>query len=123
MSWYIEALKKYAAFSGRAQRKEFWYFNLFNFLITLAIGIVGILIFGINNPHAVNFPMQIYGLVMLIPALAVSVRRLHDIDRSGWWALIPIIPLVGFIVWLVFMAKDSNEYENRFGPSPKLARV
>lgn len=122
MSWYFEALKKYAAFSGRAQRKEFWYFNLFTFLIGLAIAIVSLLIFGKDHPQ-VGLPNQIYGLVMLIPALAVSVRRLHDTDRSGWWALIPIIPLIGFIVWLVFMVKDSNGYENRYGPSPKLARA
>ena len=113
MNWYLGCWKKYAEFSGRARRKEFWMFVLFNFLASVAIGIVdGIL--GTNGALG-----GLYSLAVLIPSLAVAARRLHDTDRSGWWQLIALIPLIGFIILLVFLCSDSKPGENRFGANPK----
>ncbi len=119
MNWYLEVLKKYAVFSGRARRKEYWYFSLFNLLITIVLavidGMTGTLIAEAN----IGLLGGIYALAVLIPALAVSVRRLHDTDRSGWWLLIMLIPLIGAIVILVFMVQDSKPNENQYGSNPK----
>ena len=113
MNWYLGCWKKYAEFSGRARRKEFWMFVLFNFLVSIAVGIVdGIL--GTNGALG-----GLYSLAVLIPSLAVAARRLHDTDRSGWWQLIALIPLIGVIILLVFVCSDSKPGENRFGANPK----
>ena len=123
MNWYLEVLKKYAVFSGRARRKEYWYFSLFNLLITIVLavidGMTGTLIAEAN----IGLCGGIYALAILIPFLAVSVRRLHDTDRSGWWLLIALIPLIGAIVILVFMVQDSKPNENQYGSNPKGAAV
>ncbi len=123
MNWYLEVLKKYAVFSGRARRKEYWYFSLFNLLITIVLavidGMTGTLIAEAN----IGLLGGIYALAILIPFLAVSVRRLHDTDRSGWWLLIALIPLIGAIVILVFMVQDSKPGENQYGSNPKGAAV
>ena len=103
---------KYATFSGRARRSEYWWFYLAYFLVavvaTIIDGILGVTILEV-----------ILVLAVLIPGLAVSVRRLHDVGRSGWWLLIGLIPLVGAIVLLVFACQDSQAGPNRWGPSPK----
>ena len=113
MNWYLDVLKKYAVFSGRARRKEFWMFFLFNFLIALGLGIIeGIIGTG-------GLLGGLYGLGVLIPGLAVSVRRLHDTNRSGWWLLIGLVPLIGLIVLIVFYVQDSDAADNAFGPNPK----
>ena len=113
MNWYLGCWKKYAEFSGRARRQEFWMFFLFNFLACVAIGIVdGIL----GTSGALG---GLYSLAVLIPSLAVGARRLHDTDRSGWWQLIALIPLIGAIILLVFFCLDSKPGENRFGANPK----
>ena len=113
MNWYLGCWKKYAEFSGRARRKEFWMFALFNFLASIAIGIVdGIL----GTSGALG---GLYSLAVLIPSLAVAARRLHDMDRSGWWQLIAFIPLIGWIILLVFLCGDSKSGANRFGANPK----
>ncbi len=106
MGWYIAVLKQYAVFSGRARRKEYWMFVLFNFIISLILGLVEGLIGG------PGILANLYSLAVLIPSIAVGVRRMHDTDRSGWWLLLPIVN----IVFLVF---DSQPEENRFGPNPK----
>ena len=115
MNWYLEVLKKYAVFSGRARRKEYWMFLLFNIIIGLVLGVLEGLAGG---PGVLG---SIYGLAVLIPGIAVSARRLHDTDRSGWWLLIGLIPLIGAIVLLVFMVQDSQPGENQYGPNPKTA--
>lgn len=115
MDWYLTALKKYAVFSGRARRKEYWLFMLFNIIIAIVLGIVE----GLSGGPGV-LP-SVYYLAVLIPAIAVGVRRLHDTNRSGWWLLLGLIPIVGAIVLLVFFVQDSQADDNQYGPSPKLA--
>lgn len=112
MNWYLSALKKYAVFGGRARRKEFWYFYLFSFIIATILAILDVL----AGTGALF--LGIYYLATLIPTIAVSVRRLHDTDRSGWWILITLIPFIGGIVWIVFCAQESTHGGNRFGSNP-----
>ena len=123
MEWYMRVLKKYADFNGRARRSEYWYFYLINFLITFGLGFLAGLAGGINpNSSAMMIPFVLtllYSLVIFIPSLAVSVRRLHDINRSGWWLLIGMIPVIGAIVLIVFFVQDSQPGGNRYGPDPK----
>jgi uncharacterized membrane protein YhaH (DUF805 family) len=118
MSWYVKVLKKYAVFSGRARRKEYWMFFLFNFIFAVVLGIIDE-ITGITSNTGLSVLSTIYGLAVLVPGLAVAVRRLHDTNRSGWWLFIALIPLAGVIVLLVFMAQDSQPGENQYGPNPK----
>lgn len=108
MNWYIKALKNYAVFSGRARRKEYWYFFLINTAISIVLGVVGI-----------GLLSGIYTLAVLLPSIAVGVRRLHDTDRSGWWLLIALIPIIGVIVLLVFAVQDSKAEANQYGMNPK----
>ena len=97
MNWYLMVLKNYATFNGRARRKEYWMFFLFNIIIAILLAVIeGI----VGSPGIVG---MLYSLAVLIPGIAVSVRRLHDTDRSGWWMLIALVPLIGAIVLLVFM--------------------
>jgi uncharacterized membrane protein YhaH (DUF805 family) len=119
MNWYLEVLKKYAVFSGRARRKEYWFFVLFNILISIALGVIDNLTGTYDAKAGVGLLGGLYSLGVLIPALAVSVRRLHDTNRSGWWLLIALIPLIGAIVLLVFMVQDSDPGSNEYGPNPK----
>ncbi len=115
MNWFVAVLKKYAVFEGRARRKEYWMFFLFNILIAIGLAIVeGI----VGSPGILG---GIYALALLLPGIAVTVRRLHDTERSGWWILIGFVPLVGFIVLLVFMCLDGSGGPNKFGPDPKAA--
>ena len=115
MNWYFEVLKKYAVFGGRARRKEYWMFFLFNVIIAFVLGLVEGLAGG---PGIVG---NIYALAVLIPGIAVAMRRLHDTDRSGWWLFIGLIPIVGAIVLLVFLVQDSTPGENQYGANPKEA--
>ena len=123
MDWYLEVLKKYAVFEGRAGRKEYWFFILFNILISMALGYVDWLIGNINPETGLGVLSGIYALGVMIPGMAVSVRRLHDTDRSGWWLLITFVPVIGAIVFLYFMVLDSNPETNEYGTSPKVNRV
>ncbi len=117
--WYVDVLKKYATFSGRAQRAEYWYFALFNFIIiAVLMGIDTVLNLG-GGDMGVGLLSGIYSLAVLIPGLAVAVRRLHDTDHSGWWLFIGLIPVIGFIVLLIWFVKDSQPGENSHGPNPK----
>ena len=118
MNWYLAVLKKYAVFSGRAGRSEYWFFVLFNVIISIVLGAIDALIFGFNAQSGMGLLGGLYSLAVLIPSIAVSVRRLHDTDRSGWWILIAFIPLIGAIVLLVFMVMGSMPGDNRFGAYP-----
>ena len=119
MNWYLEVLKKYATFNGRARRKEYWFFALFNFIISIVLMVIDGVTGTLNAEVGIGMLGGIYTLAILIPSIAVSVRRLHDTDRSGWWLLIILIPFIGAIVLLVFTVLDSTPGENQFGPNPK----
>ena len=115
MNWYFEVLKKYTVFTGRSRRKEFWMFALINLIIGGVLGYVEGLVGG---PGIIGI---LYSLAVLIPGIAVSVRRLHDTDKSGWWLLIAFVPIIGAIVLLVFMVLDGQPDENQYGKNPKSA--
>jgi uncharacterized membrane protein YhaH (DUF805 family) len=121
MNWYLDVLKnKYAMFNGRARRKEYWFFVLFNILASIALGIVDGITGTFNNEMGVGLLGGIYWLAVLIPAIAVAVRRLHDTGRTGWWLLLCLIPVIGGLVLLIFMVFDSEPGDNQYGPNPKL---
>ena len=133
MNWYIGVLKKYVVFSGRATRSEYWYFTLFNIIITVILMGIDIAMGSgsaestVSGDAGVAMNMNagiltgIYGLAVFLPGLAVLFRRLHDTDHSGWWIFISLIPLIGAIVLLVFLVKDSTPGENQYGSNPKNA--
>lgn len=116
MHYYTEVLSKYAVFTGRARRAEYWYFALANILIYIALWILNAVpVIRILSSTA----LFIYGIAMIVPTVAVSVRRLHDTGRSGWWLLIGLIPIVGAIVLLIFYVTEGTPGENEYGPNPK----
>ncbi len=119
MNWYLEVLKKYAVFSGRSRRKEYWYFVLFNLIISILLAIVDSVLGTFIPQIGMGIIGGLYALAVFIPSIAVSIRRLHDRDRSGWWLLIGLIPLIGLIVLLVFMLQNSTPGQNRYGANPK----
>ncbi len=119
MNWYLIALKKYAVFSGRSRRKEYWYFYLFYILFIFVLSFIDVMIGTYDAVAEIGLIGGVFVLFMLIPLLATSVRRLHDTDRSGWWLLIALIPLIGAIVILVFTLQDSKPGENQYGSNPK----
>ncbi|MBF9066895.1 DUF805 domain-containing protein [Streptacidiphilus fuscans] len=109
MNYYLDVLKNYAGFSGRAQRAEYWMFTLFNIIAGAVLLIIG---------AAIHFPLLygIYSLAVLLPTLAVAFRRLHDTDRSAGWILIALIPFVGAIILLVFLCQEGTPGPNQYGP-------
>ncbi|WP_329020181.1 DUF805 domain-containing protein [Streptomyces sp. NBC_00690] len=113
MNYYLDVVKQYAVFSGRARRKEYWMFFLINFVISIVLSIIEA-VAGISP-----FLSLIYGLAILLPSIGVGIRRLHDTDRSGWWLLIALVPLVGFIILLVFNCLEGQRHDNKYGPDPK----
>ena len=119
MNWFLIALKKYATFAGRAQRAEYWYFVLFYILIFCGLSVIDGITGSFNDEAGIGLLGGILTLALLIPSIAVSVRRLHDTGRSGWWLLIAFIPLIGAIVLLVFTVQDSAAGDNSYGPNPK----
>jgi len=112
MNWFVAVIKKYAEFSGRARRKEYWMFVLFYILIAIGLSVVESLL------GFAGILSGLLGLGLLLPSIAVTVRRLHDTDRSGWWILIGFVPFVGFIVLLVFMCLVGSSGSNQYGSDP-----
>jgi uncharacterized membrane protein YhaH (DUF805 family) len=116
MNWFLTALKKYAIFEGRARRAEYWYFVLFMVLIGVAAKVVDRIL---GTPMGENGVVStLCSLGLFLPALAVAVRRLHDTNRSGWWLLLGLIPVVGAIVLIVFYATAGVGGVYRYGPVP-----
>ena len=127
-------ISKYATFSGRAQRSEFWWFMLFLLIAQIVLGLIDSMIFpptevmnmasSMQDGMSFSFSYQpqpitaIFLLAMLLPNIGVGVRRLHDTGRSGWWLLIGLIPLIGLIVLIVFFASAGNNGDNEYGPDP-----
>ncbi|KGJ93032.1 DUF805 domain-containing protein [Colwellia psychrerythraea] len=107
MDYFIGALKKYADFTGRARRKEYWMFILIYIIINVVLGILGLEVIS-----------ALVGLGLLIPSISIAARRLHDTGRSGWWQLIVLVPVIGIIVLIVFLAQDGHD-TNDYGVNPK----
>lgn len=123
MEWYLKVLKNYVGFSGRARRKEYWMFTLFN-LIAFVIAMVLDNMLGLNFEGIGYGPIySLYALAVFLPGVAVSIRRLHDTDRSGWWLLLAFIPLIGAIILIIWLATDGTPGDNRFGSNPKAGAV
>lgn len=114
MSWYIDALKKYVVFEGRSRRKAYWMFALFNFIFYAIAALIDALI------HT-RILSILYDLAVLLPGLAILARRLHDTNRSAWWILIGLIPVIGGIILLVYTLLPSQAGENKYGPKPDLS--
>jgi len=120
--WMLEPLRKYFSFSGRARRREYWWFLVLTVIVVSVLAVVDAMVFGVNwwaydggdGPLA-----SLADLFFLIPTLAVSVRRLHDRDKSGWWLLIAILPLIGFLFLFYNYISVGTPGDNRFGPDPK----
>jgi uncharacterized membrane protein YhaH (DUF805 family) len=119
MNWYLEVLRKYAQIDGRSRRKEYWLFTLFHILIAVALIVVDVLLGTFSEVAGLGLFSGLYLLATFLPSLAVSIRRLHDTGRSGWWLFLSFIPLIGSIVLLVFMVLDSEAGANEYGPNPK----
>jgi len=123
MNWYVKCLKQYADFSGRARRKEYWMFVLFNVLISIALGIVdGVLGFS-AEASSIGILGGIYSLAVLIPGIAVCVRRLHDVGKSGWYYLLFLIPIIGAIILLVWFCTEGERSTNAWGEDPKMGEI
>lgn len=119
MNWYLTVLRKYAVFSGRARRKEYWMFFLFNMIFAIAAMVIDNVL-GIAIEDIGYGPIYIiYALAVFLPSLAVSVRRLHDVGKSGWYLFILLIPIAGVLVFLIKMCTDGTLGENKYGPNPK----
>lgn len=141
MNWYLQALRNYADFKGRSRRSEFWFFALYNVLVLIAFKLAYVISIGAGtsamkhkSPDGIP-PMQgvgaialalviclafvVYVLGVIIPSLAVTIRRLHDSGRRAWWLILGFIPVVGAIILLIFLFLGSKPAENRYGPSPK----
>ncbi|UAX41279.1 DUF805 domain-containing protein [Pasteurella canis] len=118
MNWYLTVLKNYATFSGRARRKEFWMYSLIHFLIISALVFIDINLGTFDIEKKTGLISSIYVLATFLPTLAVSARRLHDINYSGWWVLLNIIP-IGSLLVLIFCGFKGTSGSNRFGQDPK----
>lgn len=121
MEWYKAVLQKYTVFSGRARRKEYWMFVLVNFFIIIALEIVMFILGSMDDNLMLigSGLLSLYGLYIFLPTLAVAVRRLHDVGKSGWWYFIAFVPFIGAIWLLILFASDSQPGENQYGPNPK----
>ena len=111
MHWYTDVIKKYAVFDGRANRPEYWWFTLINFIITVVLDVV-------LRGAAGQAIGGIYGLAVLLPSIGVAIRRLHDTNRTGWWILVGLIPIVGWVWIIVLLALAGDPGPNRYGSPP-----
>lgn len=121
IDYAMTPLRKYADFTGRARRAEYWWFYLL-IIVGYLVAMIVDSVLGFTGPAMPYGPVfGIFALAVILPSIAAGVRRLHDTDRSGWWMLIVLIPLIGGLVLLVFMVLEGTQGENRFGPDPKAA--
>ena len=115
MNWYIQVIKRAINFEDRARRKEYWMFYLFNMIILFVIGFS----FQLLQSELILEIGGTYIALIILPCWAVTVRRLHDVGKSGWFIFIPIVPLIGWIIFLYLLIKNGDPSDNRFGPNPK----
>ena len=119
MNWYLKALKQYADFKGRARRKEYWMFILFNIIFAFLAALIDNIVGTASPELGYGLFYIVYGLAVFIPGLAVTVRRLHDVGKSGWMYFIILIPIIGIIWFIILMIKDSEPGSNKWGENPK----
>ncbi|AVQ06364.1 TPA: DUF805 domain-containing protein [Xanthomonas vasicola pv. zeae] len=127
MEWMLLPLKRYADFNGRSRRKEYWMFALMQTLVLIVLGglfgVAAALMGGENGPGALTWlilaVIMLFVLALIVPGIAVTVRRLHDQDKSGWFYLICLVPYVGAFILLVFMCIEGTPGPNRYGENPK----
>ncbi|MDF0534054.1 DUF805 domain-containing protein [Shewanella yunxiaonensis] len=112
MDYFLEPIRRYADFTDRTRRRDFW-------MYVLIYNVISLIISAIEISNDSKWLGGLYGLVLLLPSLAVTARRLHDTGRSGWWQLMWFIPVVGWIVLLVFLCQDSEPGDNEYGRNPK----
>lgn len=122
MDLALQPFRKYFEFKGRARRKEYWLFYLFITVLILALTLLDSVLGLVDYEKGVGLFSGLFSLAIFIPSITVSVRRLHDINKSGWWYLILVVPLVGIIVFLIFACMPGTNGSNRFGADPKAAQ-
>jgi len=121
MNWWLTAMKKYAVFNGRARRKEYWMFTLFNVIFSIVAIVLDNILGTASEDLGYGLIYGLFGLAIIIPTLAITVRRLHDIGKSGWWILISLIPIIGGIWLFVLTVTDSQPGDNQYGANPKMS--
>ncbi len=119
VEWYMLALRRYVDFAGRSRRREYWFFALGNVIIAIVLMLIERMLGMASGGYGIL--TIIFELAILVPSIAVSIRRLHDTGRSGWWILIAFVPILGALVLLYFMLLDSEPGMNAYGPNPKEA--
>lgn len=125
MKWYLDVLKKYVVFQGRARRQEFWMFVLFNVIFSFVAALLDNLLgLNVNSSYgssyvSTGYISMVYSLAVFLPTLGVTVRRLHDVGKSGWMILVALIPFVGWIWLIVLEATAGQPGPNQYGPDPK----
>jgi uncharacterized membrane protein YhaH (DUF805 family) len=121
VNYYVDVWRDYADFSGRARRKEYWIFTLYHTVILVSGELLAGVLANESSPIAMVFSLVylLYALASIVPSVAVSVRRLHDIDKSGSWLFIGLIPFVGAIWLLILTCTDGTNGPNQYGPDPK----
>ena len=118
MDWFITVLKRYAVFSGRAGRPEYWFFTLIWLVIAIVLSFIDGILGTPGMTGGIGLLSGIFGLALFLPALAVTVRRLHDSDRNGWWCLFSLVPFVGALLLVVLMVLKGSTGPNRYGSGP-----
>jgi uncharacterized membrane protein YhaH (DUF805 family) len=111
--WYPVVIRRYVDFDGRASRPEFWWYQLCNVIIVAVLTVIG---HAVNDRNAIA---DLYNLAVLLPSLAVGIRRLHDINRSGWWLLLNLLPIIGWIIIIIWAASAGTPGPNRYGVGPR----
>ena len=118
LNWFLDAIKKYAVFSGRAGRKEYWSFFFVYLIISIFTSVLDIIIGKFDMKSGLGPISGAFYLATLLPALGIAIRRFHDTGRSGWWVLIIFVPIVGLIIYIVLLARAGDTGENNYGPVP-----
>ena len=118
-AWFKRGIENYINFSGRAERREYWYLLLFSTLISIGLTILDAFFFGFS-PEDLGFLSTIFFIFCFLPSISIGVRRLHDIGKSGWWLLLIFIPLIGAIILLIWFCTKGHEASNAYGPEPQL---
>ncbi|MFA0039861.1 hypothetical protein BCT81_23450 [Vibrio sp. 10N.261.52.A1] len=121
MNWFVDVIKRPVEFNGRARRREYWYFFAVSLGITLLLSLIDNVL-GWYDPNSdIGLLSGIFSLLILLPGLSVTIRRLHDTNRTGWWVLLYLVPVIGFFILSIFLILDSNMECNKYGDNPKLS--